>query len=135
MKRIALFFAIAAAAISCAPEVIVTPELTVHTSGDELVITPEEGKLQVEFSTNVDWTARIKETDAEPWCVVTPSKGKAGDNVMDVICIENKGTDNRTATIVIKAMDLTQEVVVTQLQKDVLVLTADKEYDIPYQGQ
>lgn len=134
MKRIALFFAIAAAAISCAPEVIVTPELTVHTSGDDLVITPEEGKLQVEFSTNVDWTARIKETDVEPWCIVTPSKGKAGDIVMDVICLENKGTDNRTATIVIKAMDLTQEVVVTQLQKDVLVLTADREYDIPYKG-
>lgn len=135
MKRIALFFAIAMAAVSCAPEVVVTPELTVLTDGDELVIAPGEGVLQVEFSTNVDWTAKIKETDDEPWCVVTPSKGKAGDIVMDVICIENKGTENRTATIVIKAMDLTQEVTVTQLQKDVLVLTAENEYDVPYQGQ
>ncbi|MBR5300225.1 MAG: hypothetical protein IKU36_08260 [Bacteroidales bacterium] len=135
MKRIVLFFAIAMAAVSCAPEVSVTPELTVLTDGDELVITPGEGVLKVEFSTNVDWTAKVKETDAEPWCVVTPSKGKAGDIVMDVICIENKGTENRTATIEIKAMDLTQEVVVTQLQKDVLVLTAENEYDVPYQGQ
>lgn len=136
MKRIALFFAIAMAAISCAPEVVVTPELTVITDENELVFTPEEAKLQIKFSTNVDWTAKVKEPEGtEPWCVVTPSKGKAGDNVMDVICIENKGTENREATIVIKAMDLTQELVVTQLQKDVLVLTADREYDIPYQGQ
>lgn len=135
MKRIALYFAIAMAAVSCAPEVVVTPELTVHTSGDELVLTPAEGVLKVEFSTNVDWTAKVKETDEEPWCVVTPSKGKAGDVVMNVICIENKGTENRTATIAIKAMDLTQEITVTQLQKDVLVLTAEKEYEVPYQGQ
>ena len=135
MKRIALYFAIAMAAVSCAPEEVVTPELTVHTSGDELVLTPAEGVLKVEFSTNVDWTAKVKETDEEPWCVVTPSKGKAGDVVMNVICIENKGTENRTATIAIKAMDLTQEITVTQLQKDVLVLTAEKEYEVPYQGQ
>ena len=136
MKRIALFFAIAMAAISCAPEEVITPELTVLTDAGDLVMTPAEGKLQIEFTTNVDWTAKVIEPEGtEPWCVLTPSKGKAGDNVMELLCIENKGTDNRTAKVVIKAMDLTQEVEVTQLQKDVLVLTAEREYDIPYQGQ
>lgn len=135
MKRIALFFAIAFAAISCAPEVVVTPELTVLTDEAELVFSSEEGKSVIEFSTNVDWTARIKESDEEPWCIVTPSKGKAGDAVMDVIYLENKNPDGRTATVVITAMDVTAELVLTQMQKDVLVLAADREYTIPYQGQ
>ena len=136
MKRIALFFAIAVAAISCTPEVIVTPEITVTTAEAELVLSPEEGMIPIAFSTNVDWKAEIKEPEAREWCAVSPSRGgKAGDNILNVICIANKGTDNRTATVAIKAMDLVQEVVITQLQTNVLVLTAKKEYDIPYQGQ
>ena len=135
MKRIALFFAIAIAAVSCAPEEVITPELTVLADSEELVLTPAEGTLPISIKTNVEWTAKIKESDAEPWCVLTPSKGKAGDNTLNLIYLENKNTDNRTATLVFKAMDLTQEVVVTQLQKDVLVLTAEKEYNVPYQGQ
>lgn len=54
MKRIALFFAIAMAAISCAPEEVITPELTVLTDAGDLVMTPAEGKLQIEFTTNVE---------------------------------------------------------------------------------
>lgn len=135
MKKIALFFAIAIAAVSCAPEEVIIPELTVLADSEELVVTPEEGTLPIAFKTNVDWTAKIKESDTEPWCVVTPSKGKAGDNTLNLIYIENKSTDNRSATLVFKAMDQIKEIVVTQLQKDVLVLTADREYDVPYQGQ
>ena len=135
MKRIALFFAIAIAAVSCVQEEVINPELTVLVDSEELVLTPEEGTLPISFKTNVDWTAKIKESDTEAWCVVTPSKGKAGDNTLNLIYLENKNTDNRSATVVIKAMDLTQEIVVTQLQKDVLVLTAEKEYNVPYQGQ
>lgn len=135
MKRIALFFAIAIAAVSCAQEEVITPELTLLVDSEELVLTPEEGTLPISFKSNVEWTAMIKESEMEPWCVVTPSKGKAGDNTLSLIYLENKNTDNRSATVVFKAMDLTQEINVTQLQKDVLVLTADKEYDVPYQGQ
>lgn len=135
MKRIALFFAIAIAAVSCVQEEVINPELTVLVDSEELVLTPAEGTLPISFKTNVDWTAKIKESDTEAWCVVTPSKGKAGDNTLNLIYLENKNTDNRSATVVFKAMDLTQEIVVTQLQKDVLVLTAEKEYNVPYQGQ
>lgn len=135
MKRIALFFAVALAAISCTEEVTVTPEINVITGAEELVLTPEEGFLPISFKVNTDWTAVIKEDDAKQWCALSPSKGSAGEHVLNVICIENKGTENRSATVVIKAMDLTEEVVITQLQKDVLVLSAKKEYTIPYQGQ
>ena len=135
MKRIALFFAIVVAAVSCAPEVTITPEIKVVTEGEGLVLSPQEGAIPVAFSVNTDWKATIKEAEAKEWCAISPAKGKPGDNVLNVLCIENKGTDNRTATVVISAMDITQEVVITQLQKDVLVLTAEKEYAVPYQGK
>ena len=135
MKRIALFFAMAVASVSCAPEEVVTPEIKVLTGDEELVLTPEEGAIPVTFTVNTDWKASIKEAEAKEWCAVSPSKGKAGEHVMNVICIENKGTENRTATVVISAMDVTREFVVTQLQKDVLVLAADREFAVPYQGQ
>lgn len=135
MKRIAIFLAIAIAAISCVQEEVVTPEIKVTTAEEDLVLTSDEGMLPIAFSVNVDWTAAVKEPEAKEWCAFSPSKGgKPGDNILNVICIENKGTDNRTATIIIKAMDVVQEIVVTQLQKDVLVLTANKEYDLPYKG-
>ena len=135
MKRIAIFLAIAIAAISCMQEETVTPEIKVLTPAEELVLSCEEGIIPVAFNVNVDWKAEIKEAEAQQWCGISPSKGgKPGDNVLNVICIENKGTDNRTATVVIKAMDAVHELVITQLQKDVLVLTAKKDYDIAYQG-
>ena len=112
-----------------------TPEIKVLTPAEELVLSCEEGIIPVAFNVNVDWKAEIKEAEAQQWCGITPSKGgQPGDNVLNVICIENKGTDNRTATVVIKAMDAVHELVITQLQKDVLVLTAKKDYDIAYQG-
>lgn len=136
MKRIAIFLAIAIAAVSCVQEETVTPEIKVTTPAEELVLSSDEGILPVAFNVNVDWTAEIKEPEAREWCTVSPAKGgKPGDNVLNVICIANAGTENRTATLVIKALDAVHEMVLTQLQKDVLVITADKEYDIPYQGK
>lgn len=134
MKRIALFFAVAIAAISCTTEVTVTPEITVLTGEDELVHSPAEGYIPVAFKVNTDWTAVIKEAEAKEWCAITPSKGKAGEHTLNVLCLENKNTENRSATVVIKAMDITQEVEITQLQTNVLALTAKKEYTIPYTG-
>ena len=126
----------ALAVISCVSEETVTPKIQVLTSEADLVLSPEEGIIPVSFNVNVDWKAEIKEPEAKEWCTVSPAKGgKAGDNVLNVICIENKGTENRSATVLIKAMDVVQEVAVTQLQKDVLVITAEKEYNIPYQGK
>ena len=90
MKRIAIFLAIAIAAISCMQEETVTPEIKVLTPAEELVLSCEEGIIPVAFNVNVDWKAEIKEAEAQQWCGITPSKGgQPGDNVLNVICIEN----------------------------------------------
>lgn len=135
MKRIALFFALAVAAIACTPEETVTPEIKVVPAESELLLPTEGGELTIKFNTNVDWTASVKEADAKEWCSLSPATGKSGDNTLKVIALENEGTENRTVTVVITAMEATAEVVVTQLQKDALVLTGNKSFEVPYQGQ
>lgn len=135
MKRIALFLAIAAAAIACTNEETVTPELKVTSETADLVIPTEGGELTVAFTVNVDWTAEVKEAEAKEWCSLSPASGKPGDNTLKVIALENEGTENRTVTVVLRALEATQEIVVTQLQKDALVLTGKKEFEVAYQGQ
>ena len=135
MIRIALSFALAVAAIACTPEETVTPEIKVVPAESELLLPTEGGELTIKFNTNVDWTASVKEADAKEWCSLSPATGKPGDNTLKVIALENEGTENRTVTVVITAMEATAEVVVTQLQKDALVLTGNKSFEVPYQGQ
>ena len=135
MKRIALFFALAAVAIACTTEESVTPEIKVVPAESERLLPTEGGELIINFNTNVDWTASVKEAEAKEWCSLSPASGKPGDNTLKVIAIENEGTENRTVTVVITAMEVTEEVVVTQLQKDALVLSGNKSFEVPYQGQ
>ena len=135
MKRIALFFAVAVAAIACTPEENVTPELAVVPAESELVLPTEGGELTIQFTTNVDWRAEVKEAEAKEWCSLSPASGKPGENTLKVIALENEGTENRTVTVVFKALELTQEIVVTQLQKDALVLSGKKVFEVAYQGE
>ncbi|MBE6232712.1 MAG: hypothetical protein E7118_08260 [Bacteroidales bacterium] len=134
MKKIALFMAIAIAAIACNPEEKIVPEVTVNTDEATLVIPTDGGDVQVVFDANVEWTAALKDAAAADWCTITPSNGAAGANSIKVIALENKTNDNRTATIVITAQTAKAEVTVTQLQKDALVLSGEKTFEVSADG-
>lgn len=134
MKRIALFMAIAIAAIACDPEEQIVPEVTVHTDEATLVIPTEGGDVQIAFDANVEWTAALKEATAADWCTITPSTGAAGSTSLKVIALENTTNDNRVATVVITAQTAKKEVKVTQLQKDALVLSGEKTFEVPADG-
>lgn len=134
MKRIALFIAIAIAAIACNPEEQIVPEVTVHTDEATLVIPTEGGDVQIAFDANVEWTAALKETTAADWCTITPSSGAAGSTSLKVIALENTTNDNRVVTVVITAQTAKKEVKVTQLQKDALVLSGEKTFEVAADG-
>ena len=134
MKRIALFMAIAIAAIACNPEEQIVPEVTVHTDEATLVIPTEGGDVQIAFDANVEWTAALKEATAADWCTVTPSTGAAGSTSLKVIALENTTNENRVVTVVITAQTAKKEVKVTQLQKDALVLSGEKTFEVAADG-
>ena len=111
MKKIALMMLVAVAAIACekAPEIV--PEVNVTTT--ELTV-PVEGNedFVVEFTTNVDWTAKVKE-DID-WCSISPAKGTAGNAKINVVIDASTETVERTVTIVVTAGDQVKEIVITQ---------------------
>lgn len=132
MKKIALMLAIAVAAIACKPEEQVTPEVTVNSDAAALVIEQEGGEVLIDFDANVEWTAAFKQ--AADWCTLSPASGAAGPNKVKVIAVENETNDNRTVTVVITAQTAVKEVVVTQLQKDALVISGEKTFAVPAEG-
>ena len=132
MKKIALFLAIAVAAIACNPEEQVTPEVNVLSDAAALVIEQEGGEVLIDFDANVEWTAAFKE--AADWCTLSPANGAAGANKVKVIAVENETNDNRTVTVVIAAQSAVKEVVVTQLQKNALVISGEKTFDVAAEG-
>ena len=132
MKKIALMLAIAVAAIACKPEEQITPEVTVNSDAAALVIEQEGGEVLIDFDANVEWTAAFK--GATDWCTLSPASGAAGPNKVKVIAVENETNDNRTVTVVITAQTAVKEVVVTQLQKDALVISGEKTFAVPAEG-
>lgn len=140
MKKILSLIAFATLAFACTPEEKVTPTVIVDTPPKELVISNAGGDVSVVFNANADWTASIKDADASSWAQITPTSGSAGDNAIKVIAIKNDANDNRVVTIVITAGRTPAvgaaiaEVDVTQVQKDALVMSGEKTFEIGAEG-
>ena len=132
MKRIALFLAMAVAAVACTPEQQITPEVNLVSDVSSLVIAQEGGNILVDFDANVEWTAAFKEP--VDWATISPANGPAGPGMVKVIALKNETNDNRVATVVISAQSATKEFSVTQLQKDALVIGGEKSFDVPADG-
>lgn len=132
MKKIALFLAMAVAALACTPEETVTPELKVLTEASELVAPQAESQVYIDFETNVAWTATIEAND---WSVLSPNPatGEAGTHKLTVTCLANGTNDSRTVKVTITAQDKVEEVVITQAQKDALTV-GEKTFTVPAEG-
>lgn len=132
MKKIALFLAMAVAALACTPEETVTPELKVLTEASELVAPQAESQVHIDFETNVAWTATIEAND---WSVLSPNPatGEAGTHKLTVTCLANGTNDSRTVKVTITAQDKVEEVVITQAQKDALTV-GEKTFTVPAEG-
>lgn len=92
-----------------------------------LDFTSNSGESILSFTTNKDWTIEVSQSGGDvSWCTVFPSKGKAGENEVLVKVAENTGTDDRNATLILTAKELTNRIVVTQKQKDAITLTTAK---------
>ncbi len=125
--------ALAVAAFACTPEeeAKVTPEVKLNS--EAAVTVPVGGEeVTVTFTSNVAWTAALKE--AAEWCVVATTSGEAGEGAVKLMVDSNTTNDNRVAVLVITAETATAEVTITQLQKDALVLNGTKKFEIPAAG-
>ena len=125
MKKILLsLVAIALALVSCKKEEQVTPEIKADKTEYQIPLAgTEETEFFVEFTTNVDWTAKLKET--YEWCTIAGSKGTAGEGKVKVIAEENKTNDERVAVVVVTAGVAQQEFKLIQAQVNKIALVSE----------
>lgn len=99
-----------------------------------LTFTSQSGSENIEFTCNGDWNVSVANTiGGETWCTVTPANGKAGEGGFTVNVVENKGYDDRNVTITLTVGNIKKTIVVTQKQKDAILLTANK-YELDNKG-
>lgn len=136
MKKIAILLASLAILSACGggnsgggennkPET--PPSITIpSTVNRNPVLGTEGGSAEVTFTASGAWTAGVINTRAADWISVAPTSGSAGSGKITITAKPNDTPDERGATIQIKCGSATQNIVLTQKQKDSFTATASK---------
>lgn len=100
-----------------------------------MIFTDNAGEQTFSFTTSMPWTIKVASTRNEgaTWCSVVPTSGEAGTHIAKVITLPNESYDDRSVTITLNAGTESKSFVVTQKQKNALLLTSDK-FELDQQG-
>ena len=81
------------------------------------------GTVTLHFTSTADWKATIGNVRASSWITVSPTSGKAGEASVTISVAANDGTDERTASVFLDCGDSRETIVVSQKQKDALIVS------------
>lgn len=98
-----------------------------------LNIPAEGGDCSFTFKTSESWTATVINGRADGWLTFTPTSGLAGGVTLNISSPANDSYDDRSATLRIVSGKNTTDLLVTQKQKDALLITSTK-YEVPADG-
>ena len=85
------------------------------------------------LQTNKHWTASFVNDRAREWCSIPSESGEKGTFTLDVAVKENESYDERVAVILLRCEDIQRTIVVTQKQKEALLLTPG-HVELPTEG-
>lgn len=88
------------------------------------------GTLSIHFTATAAWTASVGNSRADSWISVSPPSGEAGEGSVMVTVASNESTDERSASVFLVCGDEQETIVVTQKQKDALILS-QQVYELP----
>ena len=88
----------------------------------------EAGASSVQLTASGDWTAYFVNDRAKDWCSVSTEGGKRGTATITMSVLENPDSDDRSAAIVFVCGDAKRTILLTQKQKNGLLLTANRVY-------
>lgn len=86
----------------------------------------EGGSKTITFTATADWSVAMASTGSGPWCSVSPSSGNPSQTSVSVTVEPNTGYDDRSVSVNFTCGTQRKTVVVTQKQKDALLVTSDK---------
>lgn len=89
--------------------------------------TDQSSEQSFSFTANSSWTVSVSSNGGDTsWCSVYPSSGGKGTQTVTIRTTANTSYDDRNATITLTSGTQTKSFVVTQKQKNALLLTSDK---------
>lgn len=87
----------------------------------------ENEEKTISFTTNKDWSIKISQSGGYiDWCTIYPTEGKSGYNEISIRVERNEGLYERNATLILTSGDLVKTIIVTQKQKDAILLSSAK---------
>ena len=87
----------------------------------------EAGEQTFSFTANGDWTVDVASTSGgNVWCKASPTEGRAGSQTVKITTTENDTYDDRSVTVTLKSGDESKTFVVTQKQKDAILINSNK---------
>ena len=96
-------------------------------------IPAEGGDCSFSFKTTDTWTASVINGRADGWLTFSPTSGMSGNVTVMVTASKNEGYEDRSATLRIVSGKNTTDLLITQKQKDALLVNATK-YEVPEDG-
>ena len=85
------------------------------------------GSASIDLEASRRWKATFVNDRAKDWCSLSSESGKRGKATIIVSVKENHDYDERSASIRFVCGDVERTIVVTQKQKDALLLTGDRQ--------
>lgn len=84
------------------------------------------GSASVDLEASGKWTASFVNDRAKDWCTLSATNGKKGVATLTVSVSENGDYDQRSATINFVCGDVKRSIIVTQKQRDALLVTSNR---------
>lgn len=112
------------------------PEATIlFDEGTDLnpVFSSEGGLFIVNFTATDDWTVTIGNDRANNWLKLSAEQGKSGKASISISIEANTTNDERSASIFFSCGDIRKTIIITQKQKDALVVS-QSEFEVPAEG-
>lgn len=110
-----------------------TPASEYIVSNLTMSIPAEGGDCSFSFKTTDTWTASVINGRADGWLTFSPTSGMSGKVTVTVTASKNEGYEDRSATLRIVSGKNTTDLLITQKQKDALLVNATK-YEVPEDG-
>ena len=117
INLLSVFCCIAVIATSCEKEPIL------EVSQSSFTISDQGSSQTISFSTNKDWSASVS---GGTWCTISPASGNSDVKSITVSVTANDTYDDRSATITIKAEELTKVITINQPKNKAILLTKDR---------
>ena len=103
-----------------------TAEATLSGGNVTMNFPSSAGSASVELNASGDWTATFVNDRATDWCSVSKESGGRGVAGISVSVRENTDYEQRSATINFTCGDLRRTIVVTQKQKEAILVTSNR---------